>query len=537
MPCSLSFAPAPTPPASQKDSHPARRRPLRVTATRLGAARGNPRYYAQGHYLSRAGFKPGVFLSLSVIAEGDRAALEIAPSEAPTGNRVSGKVVSRKAATTTEGHGASEETSEGVRVPVVDLNTPLLRQLFGDGAALHVRVEEGRIILSRPEIDRRIAVRLRDGSEGSVFSGGGLMTEAARLAGFTPRFAVEIDERYAAIYEANHPTASMFCMSAHEAAFADLPKVELLTLGIPCEPWSTATRQAKGTGGKKRDGSLPATAHPLGDMAAWAIAIILKVNPRTIVIEEAPAFAASETAYLLRGTLERIGYAVDCRVVDASRCGYPTKRKRTVLVAQTPGEDGARFVPWPAEQEPTRPVRDYLDSHVNEAQWFDKTSKGWVFDHALRQSEKGNGFAMQAIDVNGKTVGALKKRMLAGQGDSPVVPHPTRADTFRWLTLPEMRRFHGVPATYDLGAAVTTGGEVVGQGVHVGLFTDVIARATGRVGASIKVGDHPDGAERAGTEGWAERAAMSAEVKAEVKAERGAVPSPQPQPQLALLLL
>ncbi len=468
-----------TPSAGTSFNSTARRRmAVRVTAAKLGSAKGNPRYYAQGRYLSRAGFLPGVYLSLTTSGDGDSAALEIVPVSMPTGNRVSAKTVGR-----------SDDTAH--RVPVIDLNAPILRQLFGDGAAIHVRVEEGRIVITRPELDRRIASRLRDGSEGSVFSGGGLLTEAARLAGFTPRFAVEWDERYAAIYEQNHPTASMYCMSVHEAAFADLPKVELLTMGIPCEPWSMATRQAKGSGGQKRDGTLPATAHPLGDMAAWAFAIVIRTNPRTIVIEEAPGFATSETAFLLRGALSRMGYAVDCRVVDASTCGYATKRKRTIMVAQTP-EDGSRFEPFPEEREATRPVREYLDTEVTDSQWFDRESKAWVFDHAEKQGAKGNGFGIQTIDLEAKAVGALKKRMLAGQGDSPVVPHPSRPDTYRWLTLSEMRRFNGVPDSYELGDAMTTAGEVVGQGVHVELFADVIARSTGRAGsvASSEIVEH-----------------------------------------------
>lgn len=452
---------------------PRARAPLTVRAATIGTASGRPRYYAQGKYLARAGFQPGSFLRLTMVGEGETAALEVSVATEPTGNRVSAKAVGRR----------GDEAAD--RVPVIDLTSSMLRELFGEGGSVHVRVEAGRLLLSRPLLDRRIAARLRDGSEGSVFSGGGLMTEAARMAGFTPRFAVEIDERYADIYEANHPTATMYRMSAHEAAFASLPRVELLTMGIPCEPWSMATRQAKGTGGQKRDHSLPATAHPLGDMALWAFSIIARVNPRTIVIEEAPAFAASETAYLLRGALERLGYAVDCRVIDASECGYPTKRKRTVLVAQTPDAEGSRWSPWPVECEATRRVGDYLDRDVADSQWWDRTSKAWVFDHADRQRAKGNGFAFQTIDPDAPAVGALKKRMLAGQGDSPVVASPTEPDTYRWLTLSEMRRFHGVPERYDLGDAVTTAGEVVGQGVHVELFADIIARATGRTATPI----------------------------------------------------
>jgi hypothetical protein len=64
---------------------------------------------------------------------------------------------------------------------------------------------------------------------------------------------------------------------------------------------------------------------------------------------------------------------------------------------------------------------------------------------------------------------------LAGQGDNPVVAHPTKPNTYRWFTLAELRRFHGVPSGYNLGTAKTTAGEIVGQGVVVDLFRQVIA--------------------------------------------------------------
>ena len=56
--------------------------------------------------------------------------------------------------------------------------------------------------------------------------------------------------------------------------------------------------------------------------------------------------------------------------------------------------------------------------------------------------------------------------------------HRTKSATWRWLTLGETRKLHGIPDTYKLSAefeSVTLSGELIGQGVIVTLFEKIIA--------------------------------------------------------------
>ena len=77
-----------------------------------------------------------------------------------------------------------------------------------------------------------------------------MLTEAARLAGYQPAFAVEINEQYAKVFEENHHEARMFNLSIEDVPVEMLPAVELLSIGLPCEPFSMARRVEKGTGKK-----------------------------------------------------------------------------------------------------------------------------------------------------------------------------------------------------------------------------------------------------------------------------------------------
>lgn len=71
-------------------------------------------------------------------------------------------------------------------VPLINLKTQLLRRIFDTRSTLDVRIERDRIALTRRALDARIEARLRDGSVGSMFAGGGLGDLAARQAGSPP---------------------------------------------------------------------------------------------------------------------------------------------------------------------------------------------------------------------------------------------------------------------------------------------------------------------------------------------------------------
>ncbi len=413
----------------------------RVSAAVLGQdKRGKPRCYMQGRWLAALGLTPGARVRVSY-----QDGLVVVLLDDEGSRKVSGKGP----------------------VPVIDLQGEDLGRALGqDGAALEIRAASGRIVIRPSRTEEQKQRRRKNGLEGSIFSGGGLLTQAARLAGFTPAFSVEIKPRYAEIFERNHP-GTMLNMSIHEVRAEDLHQVELLTVGLCCEPFSRKRR-----GGSK----LPPEAHPNGDLVVWALRAVEAANPRTVVVEQVPEFLESGAGWILRHALERMGYTVDARVLDPSDYGELAGRRRAVLVATNDRE-----VRWPEPAPRERRLGEILEDR-DDHEWFDSTTKSWLFNHWEKQAAKGNRFfeGRQVLGPETGRVPCISKRYFSQQGDGVIVRHPEREGVYRWLTLTEVKRLMGLGDDYDLGEAKTKAGEIMGQGVHVGLFRRVIEAVTGR---------------------------------------------------------
>jgi DNA (cytosine-5)-methyltransferase 1 len=436
------------------------------TVVRLGEQRGQPRYFVNARYLARAGFQHGQWLSIK-ISEGS---ITLAPTDAPTGKKVQEK----------NGH------------PLIDLNAKFLKQVFGEAKTLHVRVSQEQITLSVHCLATAKTERLRDGSMGSVFSGAGLLDQAGVEVGFKTRWAVEIDRKTADVFADNHPEATIYEMSAHEAAFSNLAPVELLVMGLPCQPWSRA--RTLNSDGSRVDRTRPATEHALGDMAFWAFMIAARCNPRTIVLECAPAFKDGEVWASFSGALRRLGYVVDSRVLSATDAGALTKRKRTVMVAMTPDADGSVANPWPAapaEGTALPTAADILDKNVPDELWWGRAEKAWIFEVNERNAAKGSGFGFQVVRPESTSMGTLTAEYGETKNDQPVVAHPTKPDTYRFFTLTEGRKLFGLPEHYRLPEAKTVAWRLLGQAVYIPLFVAVIRQATTRVRSLLQEGTAP----------------------------------------------
>jgi DNA (cytosine-5)-methyltransferase 1 len=408
----------------------------RISTLKVGENKGAPRVWLEGQYLLRADFAPGRLLSATF--EPDRVVIRLAEDGA---RKVSSK-----------GGGA---------VPVIDLNTSQLRDALGAVDQVQVKITTGEIVITPTRTARKIAARVRNGKSADVFAGGGTLSEAAKQAGFQPIWAVERSEKYADVYEANNPGVRMInaCVSDVYATGPDgvaRDPIELLCLGIPCEPYSAKRRNQPGT-------KLPPEAHELGDMVFWALKIIDAANPHSVLCEEVPGFLESGAGHIFVNALRRMGYTVSTQVIDPTDHGSLTGRKRAVIVATT----GDAFE-WPAPIPNDQTLGDVLDPDAGG--WFDRESKGWLFAHWDKQTEKGNGFAPTPLTPDARKIGTISKRYFAIQGDGQVIAHPTKPGTVRQFTLSEVKRIHGVRADYYLGDSKTTAGEILGQGVEVRTF-------------------------------------------------------------------
>ncbi len=423
----------------------------RTSVIALGDSAKGGRIYLQGKWLLKAGFEPDAHFE----AEITKAKITLRLAEAGP-RRVSAK--------------------NNHSIPVIDIENQQVRDAFVDTPRLMVIAHDKTITITPAHTVVLVQERKLTLTEGSLFSGGGFLTQAAASLGFRPRFAVEVEPDYAEVYEANHPDAAMFNCSVSEIPFDSLREFRplgLLTMGIPCEPFSRSRHWDKGTDedGKqiRRNRELPPEAHPNGDMVFWALRAVEATNPNTVVVENVPDFLRSGAFHILHNVLTRLGYNVEGRVIDSLDYGALTSRKRAIVIART-----GSAVEWPAPTIfSTRTMSEVLQP-VETGEWFDEGSKPWLFRHWKEQAAKGNGFVSQKITADSQYTGTITKRYFAGQGQHPVVKHPSLPETYRWLSLDEVKRLHGISEDYFVGNTKTLAGELIGQGVVIDTMTQLI---------------------------------------------------------------
>jgi len=208
--------------------------------------------------------------------------------------------------------------------------------------------------------------------------------------------------------------------------------------------------------------------HQNADLSMFFLMIVEAVNPRCIVLEEVPAYLKSGIGTATVNALKRMGYNVSVKVISGLEYGELTVRKRAVIVATT---DDYKF---PEESKSDRTLGEILlKADDPRCEWFTRETKRWLFEHWDNQKAKGNNFNSQIITEDSTQIQAIKKRYFAQQGDNPVVKHPTLPDTYRWLTLSEVKIIMGLDESYDLGETKTIAGEALGQGVLINVFKKI----------------------------------------------------------------
>jgi hypothetical protein len=147
-------------------------------------------------------------------------------------------------------------------------------------------------------------------------------------------------------------------------------------------------------------------------------------------------------------------------------------RARTVIVAHS----GSDFR-WPEAFSATRTFAEIRDDEsALESHYFTPQTKPWLTNHWANQTANGNDFTSTQLDNQSTSVPCVSKRYFSQQGTGAVVKHLQRPECWRWMTLAEVRRLHGVPDSYYLGEeSKTRAGEILGQGVIVSFFQKIIA--------------------------------------------------------------
>ncbi len=185
-----------------------------------------------------------------------------------------------------------------------------------------------------------------------LFAGGGGASVGLENALRAPvDIAINHDPVALAVHKANHPSTQHLVTDIWDVKPLQATKgrpVAVLWASPDCTHFSVAK------GGKPRSGKIRSL--------AWVVVRWAKeVRPAVIFLENVTEFKGwgplggdnkpdkarmGQTFRAWRRKLERMGYQVDYRVLDASQYGAPTKRRRLFLVARCDGQ----AIEWP---EPT----------------------------------------------------------------------------------------------------------------------------------------------------------------------------------------
>lgn len=433
----------------------------------IGQHRGSPRLWLEGRGPTKGGFLPGARFNTKIDPERALLVLEVADDGL--------RIVSGK------------QRGED-RIPVIDINSKELLEIFEGITAVRVVVQAGRItilpVASELRAKERMA-RLREKlsrgealTTGSVSTGVGILDRAAHegleLAGVRAKlaFANEIREDCVEHMCERNPivdaqtitlTAPMQELAFDEWAMAQLPKVDILVGGIPCSGASRA--------GKAKRGSSHAEAHPeVGHLVVAFLAIIAKVNPVAVVLENVPIWSSTASMCILRNQLRDLGYELHETTLKAGEWNMLEQRERLCAIAVTKGITfGFDALERPAPME--RRFGQIMDDVAPDATCW--SEMGYLKAKRERDEAAGSNFKMTVIDAESTKVPTLNKTLSRRQSTGTYVQHPLNPDLLRIPTVDEHARCKGVWPEMVNGVTQVFGHETLGQAVSVPPFRSV----------------------------------------------------------------
>lgn len=129
------------------------------------------------------------------------------------------------------------------------------------------------------------------------------------------------------IYKKNFPDTEISNTDINKVVKEEIPEMDLLVAGFPCQDYSVATAGAKGIKGKK-------------GILWWQIRDVISCKkPKFLLFENVDRLLTSpgvrkqpgrDFGIMLR-TLSDLGYGVSWKMINAADYGYPQRRRRTFI--------------------------------------------------------------------------------------------------------------------------------------------------------------------------------------------------------------
>ena len=158
---------------------------------------------------------------------------------------------------------------------------------------------------------------------GSLFAGIGGIDLGFQQSGLDIVWANELDKNACKTYRLNFPDTELFECDIRKLDDSLLPKVDIITAGFPCQPFSVCGKQ-KGFGDDR------------GNLFFEIMRIADAIKPQIIFLENVANLVEHDkgrTFNVIHNELVSRGYYLRYMVADACDYGIPQHRTRTYLLA------------------------------------------------------------------------------------------------------------------------------------------------------------------------------------------------------------
>lgn len=157
----------------------------------------------------------------------------------------------------------------------------------------------------------------------SLFSGCGGMDKGFEEAGFNRVWANDFDKDAQAVFKLN--LGDIDGRDITQVPVEDIPECDIITAGFPCQPFSNA-------------GNRRGVYDERGELYLECLRIIESKQPKAVLFENVKGLLSSKHQSgkklidVIKEDLEKLGYRVTYKVVNASDYGVPQNRERMILV-------------------------------------------------------------------------------------------------------------------------------------------------------------------------------------------------------------
>lgn len=269
--------------------------------------------------------------------------------------------------------------------------------------------------------------------------------------------------------------APMQELAFDERGLAEIPRVDILEMGLPCSGASPA--------GLAKGGLSRPEAHPeVGHLVVSALVILNKTNAAVVILENVPNYAQTASADILRTQLKDMGYVTHERILNGKQWGSLENRDRWCMVAVTQGIEFDFEQLCPPEIQVRKLGEVLEDVALDDPSW---SRMQGLKDKQVRDMAAGKGFKMQVFNESSEHIGTITKGYAKIRSTDPKIAHPEDPELLRQLTPIEHARVKNVPEHLVDGLCVTTAHEVLGQGIVYPPFEALgqhVGQALGRFG-------------------------------------------------------